>query len=402
MQADLRRAFNAAFTDDTYPSFVRTMETRLGCPFGFRVAETPAFIPADLREKLDRAANEIVVQLCDSKRLAAMERDVPERYATPGRGSMSGVAIVDFAITRNERGELEPKLVELQGFPSLFALTCVQLDEWGKVCSRMPGMPAKWSGYFSGLTEESFIALFRRSVVGKHRPEDVILLDLHPEKQKTNPDFFATQQISGVEAVCPTTLVRDGRRLLRRRGGKLLEVKRIYHRLVFDELEKSGAQLPYDYRDELEVEWFPHPQWYFVWSKSSLPHLDHPAVPKTRRLSELDSVPKDLSRYVLKPFYSFAGGGVNVDPTESDVAAVPADQRENWCLQEKVEYAPVIQAVDGGGVKIEVRMMFLRPDEDSKLTLATNLVRLSRGKMLGVDFNKNFTWVGGSVGMWPA
>ena len=65
--------------------------------------------------------------------------------------------------------------------------------------------------------------------------------------------------------------------------------------------------------------------------------------------------------------------------------------------QEKIEYAPALEAADGGGVKVEIRMMFLRPDAETKPKLAQNLVRLSRGKMLGVDFNKDFTWVGSSV-----
>jgi hypothetical protein len=122
-------------------------------------------------------------------------------------------------------------------------------------------------------------------------------------------------------------------------------------------------------------------------------------VPKATFVSELDRVPDDLSRYVLKPLFSFAGGGVNVDPTRADVDAIPAAERHAWCLQEKIEYDPALRAIDGGGVKIEMRMMFLRPDDEEKPILAQNLIRLSRGKMLGVDFNKQFTWVGSSVGL---
>jgi hypothetical protein len=173
--------------------------------------------------------------------------------------------------------------------------------------------------------------------------------------------------------------------------------------VVFDELIHKGVTLPFDFRDELDVQWVPHPNWYWTWSKYSLPMLDHPSVPKATYLSDLREVPADLTeRYVLKPLFSFAGGGVNVDPTAADLAAIPDGERPFWCLQEKIAYAPCLIASDGGGVKVEIRMMFFRPDEDPVPTLGVNLCRLSRGKMLGVDFNKDFTWVGSSVALRPA
>jgi hypothetical protein len=180
-------------------------------------------------------------------------------------------------------------------------------------------------------------------------------------------------------------------------------VRRIYNRVVFDELLKKGTKLPFDYRDDLDVEWAPHPNWYWTWSKYSLPFLDHPSVPKATFVSDVHGVPEDFTRrYVLKPLFSFAGGGVNVEPTADDLARIPANERDGWCVQEKIEYAPALQAADGGGVKIEIRMMFLRPDDEPRPMLAQNLVRLSRGKMLGVDFNKEFTWVGSSVALSPS
>lgn len=402
MDPPLRRTFNAAFSNDLYRAYVRGLEETLSCTFAFRVAETPVFLPEDFRRRLDEAAHAVVAQLSEPARIAAMELDVPARYRTPRRDRLPGVAIVDFAVTRGADGRLEPKVVELQGFPSLFALTFVQAEAWGLTCAGMAGMPPRFTSLFSGLTREGFVDLFRRSVMGSRAPEEVVLADLEPEHQKTAADFHATTQLLGIDAVCPTTFLREGSRLYRVKGGKRIPIRRIYHRVVFDELEKCGKKLPYDYAEDLDVEWFPHPQWYFLWSKSSLPHLDLPCVPKTRRLSELPELPKDLTGYVLKPFHSFAGGGVRVEPTAADLAAIPPTDRAHWCLQEKVDYAPVLEAADGGGVKVEVRMMFLRPDGDERLTLATNLCRLSRGKMLGVDFNKDFTWVGGSVGIWPA
>jgi hypothetical protein len=174
-------------------------------------------------------------------------------------------------------------------------------------------------------------------------------------------------------------------------------VKRIYNRIVFDELEQKKIPTPFSYTEQLDVEWAPHPNWYWVWSKYSIPFLDHPTVPRASFLSHLNDIPDDLSQYVLKPLFSFAGGGVNVDPTRADIDAIAHDQRPFWCLQEKIAYEPVIAAADGGGVKLEIRMMFLRPDDEAEPILAQNLARLSRGKMMGVDFNKGMSWVGSSI-----
>ncbi|HWW61939.1 MAG TPA: hypothetical protein VN181_11270, partial [Thermoanaerobaculia bacterium] len=261
----------------------------------------------------------------------------------------------------------------------------------------MNGLQREWSCWFSGLDRNGFCDLARRTIVGNHDPAEVILMDLDPPRQKTYPDFAATKLLFDVDSVDPSELTKRGRQLFR--GNT--RIRRIYNRVVFDELEKKGAAIPFDYREELDVEWAPHPNWYWVWSKYSLPSLQHESVPRATFVSELDRIPDDLSGYVLKPLFSFAGGGVNVEPTRADVDAIPERDRGAWCLQEKIEYEPALAAADGGGVKVEIRMMFLRPDDEPKPRLAQNLIRLSRGKMLGVDFNKQFTWVGSSVGLSP-
>ena len=48
--------------------------------------------------------------------------------------------------------------------------------------------------------------------------------------------------------------------------------------------------------------------------------------------------------------------------------------------------------------KAEIRMMFLWP-EDGEPVLVNNLVRMSQGRMMGVDFNKDKTWVGSSIAL---
>ena len=105
---------------------------------------------------------------------------------------------------------------------------------------------------------------------------------------------------------------------------------------------------------------------------------------------------------MLKPLFSFAGSGVKVDVTRADIDAIPERDRQGWLLQEKITYAPALEMPSGDGVKAEVRMMFLRaPNEPAPRARAEPRLRLSRGKMLGVDQNKDLTWVGGSVGLWP-
>jgi hypothetical protein len=398
-----RAAFNAAFSPARAERYAEDLVRRCGVDPGFRLAETPVFVTEDLAASLADAARAILAELAGPRLLARMKEAIPARWAAPGMDDLPSVAQVDFAIVR-EGGRLAPRLIELQGFPSLSAFEVLQADAWNAELKDVPGLPqATWSPYFSGFTRESFLALLKRTIVGEADPSEVVLLDLEPAKQKTAIDFAATRALLGVDAVDPRELVKEGRRLFRTVDGRRVRVRRIYNRIVFDELIKTGAALPFDFRDDLDVRWVPHPNWYWTWSKASLPFLTHPSVPRATVVSEFGDLPQDLgSRYVLKPLFSFAGGGVNVDPTPEDVARIPAEERAHWVLQEKIAYDPCLLAADGGGVKVEIRMMFFRPDAETTPVLGLNLCRLSRGKMLGVDFNKDFTWVGSSVALRPA
>jgi hypothetical protein len=401
MDPSLRRAFNAHFSPDTYSNYLSRLEQTVGCKILFRVAETPLFLPEGLRRKLTRAAREIVEQISQPALIEKMKRAIPPHLDVPGMDPLPNCVQVDFAVTRGPDGELEGKVVELQAFPSLYALMVVMADVLAEQMRPIAELDRNWSIYFDGNDRASFLDKLRRAVLGGEPPEAVVLLDLDPPAQKTYPDFLATKQLVGIDSVCPTTLVRDGKRMFRRVGGKLVPVRRFYNRIVFDELEIKQIKLPFSYTDELDVTWCSHPNWYWTWSKYTLPFVDHPAVPRARYLSDLDRLPDDLGRFVLKPLFSFAGSGVKLDVTPEDINAVPQTERGNWLLQEKITYDPALVMPTGEGVKAEVRMMFLRAPGDPAPTLALNLVRLSRGKMLGVDHNKDLTWVGGTVGMWP-
>lgn len=404
MDPRFRARFNEIFSDALYQNYQKELERRLGWPIPFRLAETPLFIPPELKERLVRAAEEILAQLSSPALIERMRAAVPERWDVPRVDSLPSFAQIDFAIVREEDGSLGVRLIELQGFPSLSMFQLIQRDVWNDLLSKLEGLDRNWSCWFSGLDRTSFLELVRRTIVGNHDPREVILLDLDPASQKTACDFAATKALFGVDSVDPRALIMDGRSLWRRDpadDSRSLRVRRIHNRVVFDELERLGIELPFDYRFDLDVEWAPHPNWYWIWSKYSIPFLDHPAVPRATLLSDLPAVPDDLRGFVLKPLFSFAGGGVNIDPTAEDLAGIQPEERSNWCLQEKIEYAPELAAADGGGVKAEVRMMFFRPDDEPRPILGQNLVRLSRGKMHGVDHNKGLSWVGASVGLFP-
>jgi hypothetical protein len=350
---------------------------------------------------LAESARGILKKVTEPSFLARMRPAIPAALDVPRMDASPHCVQIDFGIVQNEDGSLDGRVVELQAFPSLYALMVLKLevarDELAKLS---PELARPWSIFYDGLDVDTFVPRLRSAVVADEDPEHVVLLDLHPETQKTYPDFVATKLLVGVDAVCPTKLVKVGRELFREKEGRRVPVRRIYNRIVFDELTKVGAKLPFDYTDDLDVSWCSHPNWYWVISKYSLPFIDHPAVPRARTLAEYGAdLPSDLDRYVMKPLFSFAGGGVKVDVTREDVDAVPDEERSNMILQEKITYHPGIPMPDGNGVKAEVRMMFLRTPNEPEPQLCLNLVRLSRGKMLGVDQNKNLTWVGGSIGL---
>jgi hypothetical protein len=420
----LRASFNAAYSPAVYDALKRAMAAGCETPeFPFRIAETPVFFSNDLRDRCFRAATEIVAQMSAPETIARCAERIPADFRVPDTDALPHMAVIDFAIVRDERGDLAPRLIECQGFPSLYAMQVVMGDAWGEILSGLPGMPDSWSIYGAGaggarLDRDAYLALLRRTVVADCDPDEVVLLDIDPVSQKTRPDFVATRRLLGVREVCITRLVKRGTRLFAPRGAEgasmrrpgdaapaerdLAPVSRVYNRIVFDELVTRAIAPPFDYREPLDVTWVPHPNWYWIWSKATIPLLRHPAVPRAWFVSDLGGVPPRLSEYVLKPLFSFAGRGVIVDVDAAALEAIPRAARRDWLLMEKVDYAPDLIAPDGAGVKVELRILCLRPDGAPSLVPAIELCRLSRGKMHGVDFNKGLDWVGSSVAIWPA
>jgi hypothetical protein len=395
MIPELRRAYNAAYTDQRYHDYQRRLQDRGGMEIPFRLAETPVFLPPDLRDEMVDASLEIFRQLSTRETLERSKSAVPSRFDVPGCDPLPTFAVTDFAVTRGADGRLAPKLIELQAFPTLYAFQVAQGEELARLSPG--GENLDW--YLSGLDTAGYKRIVGEAILSGLPSNEVVLLDLDPPHQKTAIDFVFTEQFWGVRAIDPSEIEKHGRELWYDCDGKRTRIRRIYNRLIFDELEAKGVELPFDITSRIDVSWAGHPNWYFRWSKHCLPELDHPTVPEARLLSDFSSPPKDLENWVLKPLFSFAGSGVKVDVTPADLAAVPADERAHTLLMRKIEYAPVIETSDGNLSKVEVRVMFVWKNEEP--FPVTTLARLSQGKMMGVNYNKDKTWVGSSANLWP-
>ena len=395
MIPSLRRAYNAGYSEQQYRAYARRLEERGGMPIPFRLAETPVFLPPELRDEMVEASLEIFRQLTTPAALYRSKAAVPARFDIPGCDELPVFAVTDFAVTRDAAGRLAPKLIELQAFPTLYAFQAAQCEELAHLCP--DGHRLDW--YLSGLDAAGYKRVVGEAILSGLAPEEVVLLDLDPPQQKTAIDFAFTEQLWGVKAVDPSEIEKRGRELWYRRNGKAVRIRRIYNRLIFDELEATGGRLPFDITSRIDVSWAGHPNWYFRWSKHCLPELSHPTVPESRLLSDFAAPPRDLENWVLKPLFSFAGSGVKVDVTPADLAAVAEDQRTHTLLMRKIEYAPAIETPDGNFSKVEVRVMFVW--REGEPLPVTTLARLSQGKMMGVNYNKDKTWVGSSGCLWP-
>jgi hypothetical protein len=395
MISELRSDFNRQWTVGRYRRLLERLDSRCGAHVSFRVCETPVFIPADLIRLMERSGAEIMEQLLgNAAYMAASDRAIPARFKVPREDSHPLFAAVDFGIEKKPDGLLAPRLIELQGFPTLYAYQPVLCQEYGAVYD----FPAGLSQYAAGIVADEYGMLFRTAVVGKRAPENVVLLEIDPLQQKTLPDFLLTAKLCGISIVNVRDIVRKGRKLYYKKGATLIPVDRIYNRVIPEDLEASGARLPFKLSDDVEVEWAGHPNWFFRMSKFSLPFIKHPTVPKAMFLSDVTAPPGELRDWVLKPLFSFAGGGVKVSPDRFDIDSITGPRRRDYILQERVEYAGVVD-VPAGATKVEVRILYIWHERPVPVL---NLVRLGRGTMMGVDQNKHMDWVGSSAGFWPA
>jgi len=392
MDPELRARFNADFTPDKYAALLRCVNETERWPADFRVSETPIFLTDAFTDEITNAATTIMDRVRTPEFTRHAADAIPAGLEVPRETAHPNFLAIDFGVCEVD-GRLTPRLIELQAFPSLYAF---QLFFLGCLRKAYSAIPRNWTSSFGGLKDEAYLELLRSVIVGDSNPENVILLEIEPEKQKTRIDFACTETLLGVRPICLTKIRKRGAQLFYDRDGREVRIERIYNRVIFDELiRRPDLSPPFRFQDELDVKWVGHPNWYFRISKHSLPCLQ---TEHTAPAYFADEFPEDevIDDYVLKPLYSFAGLGVDMEPTREKLGAL--EKPHEWILQKKVIYAEFVPTIDGRKSKAEIRMMFIWPDGREPV-LVNNLVRMSQGKMMGVDFNKEKTWVGSNIAL---
>jgi hypothetical protein len=421
--AELREAFNARFQVERYAELLRTLNSKCGTSVEFRVAETPIFLPKALMEGIAGVGAQLAERLMAwPEYLAAARNSIPVGYLVADETPHPHFLTADFAMVRGENGELQPRLVEIQAFPSVFAYQVALNQTYAEAfdLSASPNM------FLGGLKEEGFWELLRKTVVGNHDPENVILTEVDPYHQKTLPDFLLTKSKLGISVVDIASLMPIGNKLhYRNEDDKLIPIHRIYNRAIADEMIARKIELHFRLSDSWDVEWAGHPNWYFLISKYAVPWLaqDREGLGELRRvvppavflddflegrgLAQLREAGVELPQgpdaayenLLLKPLFSFAGKGIQFAPSRAELLAIPAEERGNFLLQQRMHFVPTIDT-PAGMTQAEIRILYVWPD-GGELTPALSLVRLGRGKMMGVDHNKNQEWVGASGAFWP-
>jgi hypothetical protein len=418
---ELRARFNHAFHPAKYAALLRLVEQRCGARAEFRVAETPVFVMQSLLDGMAAAGAELALELMgNASYLDAARHAIPAGYRVADEPPHPHFLTADFALIRSSEAVLQPRLVEIQAFPSVFGYQAAL----GSAYREAYELPPALGTFLSGLNETAYWDLLARTILGSHDPENVVLTELDPEHQKTRPDFEVTARRLGIVVVDIRSLEAVGNKLhYRDTSGRLVPIHRIYNRAIADELIARQIRLPFDLTCAWDVEWAGHPNWYFLISKFSLPWLSrppgaHPVVPPAAFLSDFlegtgradlaaadvplpavtapDTVYCDL---LLKPLFSFAGKGIQFDPTQAQLERIPAERRSEFLLQQRMSFVPTIETPHGA-TQAEIRILYLWPDGGS-LTPALSLVRLGRGKMMGVDHNRNQEWVGASAAFFP-
>ena len=388
----LRQQFNANFTPEKYQRLLKLMEERCGTPIKFRLCETPCFFPKPLLDQMTQYGKELVQQLNGLEYRKASFDAIPPDFNVPNESPHPLFIQVDFGLVRDAAGKLQPKLVELQGFPSLYAYQAML----SQVYMEVYGLDANLQYLLGGVDWEEYKKLLRRAIVADHDPLNVILMEIDPLHQKTLPDFVLTEKLLGIKTIAITDIKKVGEFLFYESGGQQIPIRRIYNRTIVDELVRKNLKLAFNFTDNLQVEWAGHPNWYFRMSKFSLPYLKHECVPQSWFLDRVKQVPDDLDHYILKPLFSFAGLGVMINPRKEDLAEIPQQKRSDYILQERLQFEPVIETPHGP-TKAEVRIMYLWLDD---LLPVMTIIRMGRGLMMGVDHNRNLEWVGASSGLY--
>lgn len=394
MQNNIRNNYNNNFTTEKYEAYLKDLHSHYtDGAIAFRVAETPVFVSKKFTDKMLDACESIVDVITKPNFLDLTKNAIPKEVYVPNENSYSHFIAFDFGICENEKGQLEPQLIEMQGFPTLFAYQILHDD----ITRKHFKIPDGFSAYLNGFTRDSYINVLKKIILGNSNAANVILLEIFPHEQKTRIDFYCTQKYVGIKPVCITELTVEGKDVYYWNNGIKTKVERIYNRVIFDDLQQQSQEVQEKGKillQELNVTWVPHPNWFYRISKFTIPFIQHPYIPKTTFLNTITDLPSDLENYVLKPLFSFAGQGVVIDVTQADIDKVK--DPENWILQKKVKYADVVKTPDVPA-KAEIRIFYFWEEGKPRPIATNNLARLSKGKMIGVRYNADKEWVGGSL-----
>lgn len=388
----IRKEFNTTFKQESFEACMNDIENVYPRALDFKIAETPVFINKKLGDQMINTAKFVIDFIKSPDFITLTNSAIPEKEKVENENKHPHFIAIDFGICKNKEGELYPALIEMQGFPTLFGFQ-VFLPE---ILEKHFHIPDGFSHYFNGLDKEAYLKEIGNVIVGSADPKEVVILEIKPHSQKTRIDFYCSETYLGIKTICLTEIIKEGKNLFYIRNGLKTQIKRIYNRVIFDELNALKEELgpiP-DLTSHLDVEWIGHPNWFYRISKYTLPFLRHPFIPETFFLNEIKQIPRDLENYVLKPLFSFAGQGVIIDLKKYDLEQI--ENPSNWILQKKVTYSDCIETPDIPA-KAEIRLMYTWKDGDVEPKLLTNLARVSKGKMIGTRYNKNKTWVGGTV-----
>ena len=163
MIQSIRQAYNAAFTPERYQLFLDGIEQELPGQLDFRVAETPVFVPAGLKAKLLEACNDIVSVLTRPDFKTLTENAIPAHQHVPNETNHTTFMAIDFAVCKDANGELTPQLIELQGFPSLYAFQPFVAEQFRDT---YPAIPDSVSHLFTVADNNGYLDALRDCIVG--------------------------------------------------------------------------------------------------------------------------------------------------------------------------------------------------------------------------------------------
>jgi hypothetical protein len=393
-----RAMFNAWFTQDKYQKLVKELNETYNHEIGFRISESPVFFEKELVSDILKASESIVDFLVNTDIKSLTEPAIEEEFRVPNEDNHTMFLAIDFGICEDEDGRLVPKLIEMQGFPSLFNYMPFLGETWKK---HYPHIPENYTYLLTEKGLDYYKNQFKRAILNGHDPKNVVLLEIEPETQPTAIDFYVAEKELGIKMLCISQVIKKGKNLFYLENDELIPIKRIYNRVIFDELKKrTDLKRQFNLTEEVDVEWAGHPNWFARISKFLLPYLPESRfIPECKLLSQYQNYPSDLQNYVLKPLFSFSGTGVIIDVTKNDLEAIPENEKHLYKLQRKVNYVPLIETTEGDGekVKLEFRVLYLWQEDEERPEPMIHLLRMSKGKMIGVKYNKNKTWVGSSV-----